>query len=336
MIKSPVLALALGLGSLSLASGAAAQADPAPSIYATRQQTAILPSGRSINYLCTGVGSPTVILTAGMNDSTFVWHGVQPQMSETGRVCSWDRAGVGFSDASPEVQDTQHVEQDLEDWLAAADIAGPFIMVSHSMGSFETMVFAERQRSSVVGVVLVDPSYPGQMTEFAIASPRFFGETVPPMMAAEMENWRGCVRELSDNLPDKPFCDLIHQPGHPFYAPVEEVNQARMADAASLQNQLSLMEQFDGADAEQVARALTDFGDIPIIVLTADLSLPPDFADEMPAVRAAWTAMHDRYAGLSGRGVNRLVEGSEHYIFWTHPEAVIGAVSEIRGGATRP
>lgn len=334
MIKAAVLALALALGGLSVASGAAAQTEPSPSIYAAPQQTAVLPSGRSINYLCTGVGSPTVILTAGLNDSNFVWHGVQPQMSEAGRVCSWDRAGVGFSDASPEVQDTQHVEQDLEDWLSAADITGPFIMVGHSMGSFETMVFAERQRSSVVGVVLVDPSYPGQMAEFAKASPRFFGEAVPAMMSAEMENWRGCVMELSNNLPDKPFCELSNQPSHPFYAPVEAVNQARMADAASLQNQLSLMEQVLTTDTEQVARALTDFGDIPIIVLTAGVSLPPDFVDEQPAAHAAWMAMHDRYADLSDRGVNRLIEGSEHYIFWTHPEAVIGAVGEIRDRST--
>ena len=136
MFRSAVLALALV--SQSGASGAGAQtapSNPEPSIYAARQQTAILPSGRTVNYLCTGVGTPTVILTAGLNDSNFVWHGVQPQMSEAGRVCSWDRAGVGFSDASPEVQDTQHVEQDLEDWLSAADITGPFIMVGHSIPS---------------------------------------------------------------------------------------------------------------------------------------------------------------------------------------------------------
>lgn len=277
-----------------------------------------------------------MILTAGMNDSNFAWHGVQPQMSEAGRVCSWDRAGVGFSDASPEVRDTQHVEKDLEDWLYVADITGPFIMVGHSMGSFERMVFAERQRSNIVGIVLVDPSYPGQVAELAKASPRFFGGAVPAMMSAALENWRGCVRELSDNLPDKPLCDRSNQPTDPFYAPVETVNQARLSDAASRQNQLSLMEQFDTADAEQVAKALTDFGDMPLIVLTADVSLPPDFVDEQPAVRAAWMALHDRYADLSDKGVNRLVEGSEHYIFWTHPEAVIGAVNEIRDRTTSP
>src|SRR3982750_1329270 len=55
--------------------------------------------GQRLNLYCLGSGSPTVVLDAGMGDSTVSWAMVQPAMARTTRVCSFDRAGLGFSDA---------------------------------------------------------------------------------------------------------------------------------------------------------------------------------------------------------------------------------------------
>src|SRR3989304_3411287 len=50
---------------------------------------------------CKGSGSPTVILDAGLGDSSLVWDSVQPKIASFTRVCSYDRAGLGWSDPDP-------------------------------------------------------------------------------------------------------------------------------------------------------------------------------------------------------------------------------------------
>ena len=86
--------------------------------------------------------------------------------SPSARTCSWDRAGFGHSDASPAPQTLDATTADLEQALAASGIKGPYVLVGHSAGAFETLRFADRHRADVVGMVLVDPSVPEQTQRF--------------------------------------------------------------------------------------------------------------------------------------------------------------------------
>lgn len=54
--------------------------------------------GRRINLYCTGTGAPTDILMAGISSWSPVWHKTQPVIAQRTRVCTFDRAGFGFSD----------------------------------------------------------------------------------------------------------------------------------------------------------------------------------------------------------------------------------------------
>src|SRR5580658_7163606 len=83
--------------SLSLSAPAAEQVnfDPGPYLHAQRLVDI---GGRRLNLYCTGTSSPTVVLDAGLGGSTAVWRHVQPVLARTTRVCSYDRAGMGFSD----------------------------------------------------------------------------------------------------------------------------------------------------------------------------------------------------------------------------------------------
>lgn len=93
---------------------------------------------------------------------SFMWGKVQPTLAERTRVCAWDRAGFGFSSPSPDTQDIVHTTRDLERALQKAGIRGPYVMVGHSLGAFETLRFTDLHRQSVVGMVLVDPDVPGR------------------------------------------------------------------------------------------------------------------------------------------------------------------------------
>src|SRR5688572_1762274 len=54
--------------------------------------------GYRLHLWCTGSGAPSVILDAGLGGSTVVWGFVQPEVARFTRVCSYDRAGLGYSD----------------------------------------------------------------------------------------------------------------------------------------------------------------------------------------------------------------------------------------------
>src|ERR1700722_9878115 len=115
---------------------------------------------------CTGQGSPAVILESGLGDSYVSWRKVQPQIAKFTRVCSYDRAGLGFSGPSSRPRTSQVMAEELHALLGAADIAPPYVLVGHSMGGFDVRLFASRYRSEVAGMVLVDSSHPDQENRF--------------------------------------------------------------------------------------------------------------------------------------------------------------------------
>src|SRR5690606_37071501 len=135
--------------------------------YLDDSHRARLPDGRMINIVCKGEGSPTVVFTAGLGDWSVVWGQVQPRISERTRTCAWDRPGFGFSSPSKAAQTVLTTTSDLRAALAAAGIAAPYVLVGHSFGGFETLVFTDRHRADVAGIVLVDPSTPRQLERFA-------------------------------------------------------------------------------------------------------------------------------------------------------------------------
>ena len=112
--------------------------------YASAEDAVTLPDGRQLAFVCMGEGSPTVILTGGGGSNSFSWIAVQPAMAKTTRVCAWDRPGWGLSDGSAAPQNAATATADLEAALATGKIPGPYVLVGHSLGSYESLLFADR------------------------------------------------------------------------------------------------------------------------------------------------------------------------------------------------
>jgi pimeloyl-ACP methyl ester carboxylesterase len=83
---------------------------------------------------------------------------VLPEIGRTTRVCAYDRAGLGASDAVPGVRDASDDVRDLERVLARGRIAPPYVLVGHSYGGFIARLFARAHSEQVAGVVFVDAS----------------------------------------------------------------------------------------------------------------------------------------------------------------------------------
>lgn len=139
-----------------------AQIDPSDKHVAHPGTLARIARGKTINLECMGAGSPTVILTAGLGGSSADWSAVQPQIARTTRVCAWDRLGSGFSSKSTGRETAADNTTDLIAALKAVRVKGPYVVVGHSLGSYESLLLKDRIPEAVVGMVLVDPSIPDQ------------------------------------------------------------------------------------------------------------------------------------------------------------------------------
>src|SRR5579885_2054739 len=89
-------------------------------------------NGSKMHIFCVGQGSPAVILDSGMGDTYLSWRKVQPQIAGFTQVCSYDRAGLGYSDRTTEPRTSQVIAKQLHALLQAAGIAPPYVLVGHS------------------------------------------------------------------------------------------------------------------------------------------------------------------------------------------------------------
>ena len=117
-------------------------------------------SGRLLHMRCVGPATqgPTVILEAGAGDYSSRWTAVQDLLASRITSCAYDRAGFGWSKGNQNESMSQD-NADLHALLAAAGIAGPYVLVGHSMGALLVRRYANHYPDAVVGMVLVGPTH---------------------------------------------------------------------------------------------------------------------------------------------------------------------------------
>jgi pimeloyl-ACP methyl ester carboxylesterase len=121
---------------------------------------------RSLWFECLGSGSPTIILESGLGGDHRTWERVQPALAESGRVCTYDRAGVGESDPASGSRTAMDAVEDLTLLLEAAEIEAPYVLVGFSYGGAIAQLFAAMHPDEVVGLVLVESNHPLEAAQF--------------------------------------------------------------------------------------------------------------------------------------------------------------------------
>jgi pimeloyl-ACP methyl ester carboxylesterase len=269
-----------------------------PEAYTHAQRLVDIGNGRKMNVYCVGVGSPTVIFDAGLEigSGTLPWRYVQPVVARYTRACSYDRAGDGFSDPGPLPRDSNAVVSDLHALLDRAGIAPPYVLVAHSIAGLYAPLFAARFPTEVVGMVLVDPSAPGQQELLSSNYPKY-----PEVQAQQVASLHKCADD-----PKSPQC----------------VDPASELDSF-------------GQDGAELNGALHGFGTMPVIVLTAtdDKKAMKQMMGandgQVATVVKGWTSLHDQLAAQSSRGINCVIDGTGHYIQVDKPQAVVDAILQV-------
>jgi len=266
--------------------------------------------GYKMHIDCTGEGAPTVILDAGLGDTFLSWRKVQPEIAKFTRVCSYDRAGLGYSDSGLEPRTSKVIAGELHDLLKAAAVPPPYILVGHSMGGYDVRLFASLYRNEVVGMVLVDASHPDQENRF-------------PRELKDMEgSWRREAEFLAYTMP-------FGIPRLLGFCEDQPVERAAECNFHSAREALAEMKSFPQSAAETAATGT--LGNMPLAVLSHDPDKP---SSELPADLAkptndAWEKMQQELSHLSTRGTQTVAKGSAHYIQLDRPEIVIEHVHEV-------
>lgn len=118
--------------------------------------------GRRMHLRCEGTGSPTVLLESGLGDGWLVWGWVQPRIAARTRVCSYDRAGYGFSDRGVPPRTSDRIAEDLGRLLNASGVLAPYVLVGWSAGGLHVRAFQAKNPDKVVGLVLVEAAHEAQ------------------------------------------------------------------------------------------------------------------------------------------------------------------------------
>jgi pimeloyl-ACP methyl ester carboxylesterase len=343
-------ALALALAAAAPAATAAAHQAVAGEIdrslvpYADPKDAVVLPDGRRVHMVRMGRGSPTVVFTAGAGDWSLTWSKVQPAVAKATRACAWDRAGFGLSAPPASPQTVDQTTGDLQAALRAGRVAGPYVLVGHSLGGYESLLFADREPGSVAGMVLVDPAFPDQLTPLSKAAPaqaRYMLSLPNPLT----ELFRKCSAGFKAGTlrRDGPDPDGCFHPQWPASYPPELTAALDKRVAGATREQLLAVwdtmlffgsPQLLDRDSKVVVNPKRNYGAMPLIVLTRTEFQPPlDYPEaaraEIPAEEAAWNQGHDQLAALSTRGVNARVPGAPHFIHDAKPRVVIDAIEQV-------
>jgi pimeloyl-ACP methyl ester carboxylesterase len=280
--------------------------------------------GRRLHLNCSGSGSPTVILEAGASSFALDWALVQPQVARTNRVCSYDRAGSGWSDPRTDVETPARVIHDLQAALEFADEAPPFVMVGASFGAIYVRLYQLEYPNAVAGFVLVDPA-----TEDRLFT--MFQQRAVAIGSLTADQLRSTLPSTgSVPIPQRP-----PQTGAPFDRLSPELYQVRVRLdqrlIASFPPSVSAEVVGESAEGQRAALARLlesrmqheyPIGDRPLVVLTRGEDMTPGIAEN-----------HEALARLSTNFRHTVVPGAGHEIHLFAPAAVVQAIQNVSTAA---
>jgi pimeloyl-ACP methyl ester carboxylesterase len=244
---------------------------------------------RELAFACFGQGLPTVVLETGLGAESAEWETVERGVASFARVFRYDRAGRGRSTPAPTPRDAHMIVDELHGLLRLAGIPGPYVLVGQSLGGLLMRVFAQRYRSNVAGLVLVDSMHEDQ---FEVFGPTFPPSTPsdPPALAGMRQFWTGGWKR-PDSTVER--IDLL-----------EAIRQGR--EVVSL-GDLPLH----------------------IITAGTYLQMPLVPPTHRNALQGLWEGLQARFLTLSSRSTQTFARTSGHFVQRDDPQAIIEVIREV-------
>jgi pimeloyl-ACP methyl ester carboxylesterase len=284
--------------------------------------------GYQLHVNCTGTGSPTVILDAGLGGTTLDWSKVQPAVTRFTRVCSYDRAGYGWSETAPSTPRTsQQIVTELHALLTHAKINGPYVLVGHSFGGLNMRLYAYRYPAEVAGMVLLDATSEHQFAPFeshpAYFPPQGVNSAVQQLQVFRVAAYFGLTR-LAFQTGLVPLEDITAYPTAVKPIVLAHASQTRYE---STQHDEYAALQESAAQVRAARQATPSYGKLPLIVLSKDDS--QDQSAQGKQLAATWDALQQDLASLSSNSQHSVAQHSGHYVQLDRPDLAIAAIQSV-------
>ncbi|OUS73046.1 hypothetical protein B1748_23870 [Paenibacillus sp. MY03] len=287
--------------------------------------------GRQIHLNCKGQGTPLVVLEAGADTSgSPLWQPVQEQVARFTRVCSYDRAGIMWSDPAKGRRNSRAIAEDLHKVLRAANEQPPYVLVGASMGGPYVMTFTKYYRKEVAGMVLVDASHPEQTARLSQATGEPASDPIPFVFRALAATaWTGLPRLV---LPDAEIPELPSQTAKAITAYQPTSLKAAFAEAAVFEESLSEAGTFRTLD--NLPLAVLSRGKPWSAFSEAEQTASGLTREQFNRAEAAWASMQAEEASWSSNSTHQVLADSSHVMQLERPDAVIAAIKDVFGKAT--
>jgi pimeloyl-ACP methyl ester carboxylesterase len=262
--------------------------------------------GSRVHIQSAGTGSPKVILEAGLGAMSSGWGWIQPEIEKFTHVVSYDRAGLGWSDAETAHPSALRIAWRLHKLLQTEGITGPYVLVGHSMGGLLVRVFANHYPDEVVGMVLVDASHPDQHARHpAIQRHMHSGfqmlKKIPLLTRFGYVRLTGLLHSQAEGLPARQRSEA------------EAFLSSHRHFTATLKESLA----WNALCAE--VRCSRGLGSKPLAVVSAGKDVLPGAAD-----------LQAELAALATNSTHRVVDGATHVTLVTHRDHAMSVVEAIR------
>lgn len=283
--------------------------------------------GYKMHLYCTGesnAAQPTVVLAAAGGLASADWALVQPEAAAFARVCSYDRAGYGWSDSGPLPRASQQIATELHTLLLNAGEKAPFILVGHSFGGHTVRLFADQHSDDVASMILVD-ARPETMLDNPVLKEVGDGRDSNKFVLFSLLARLGVTRLLGTALLPPNFQERL-----PDYPAVISY-RAKYFDAN--RNEAVVI-----AESDAQLKEVGALGSLPLIVIQHGI---PDVFAHLPTKEAgqaerAWQESQEKMVALSAYGQGIVAENSGHFIPIDQPEIVVETIQQVMRALEQP
>ena len=275
--------------------------------------------GHFLHIYCSGQGSPTVILEGGVPEWSIHWQKVQPEIAKVTRVCSYDRAGYGWSEPGPTPRTAERIVDELHTLLRNSGEFGPFVYVAHSFWGPAALLYQHTYPNEVVGVVLIETWSPQLFSPV----PDVIAQSLPLAKTLKTIAPLGQVR-LVGELGILPLADMLQAKLLP--KELQPVYKAAYYDDGIWE---AMYEEYSAMKESGLqTQSIRSLDDLPLFVIKAGVRPGDDYPPD-----EVWNATQESLTKLSSRGKLIIAETSGHFVQLEDPALVVDAIREVLDAA---